>query len=141
MRGKADEALEQMDAALAIQQARLPQTHPHALATRLERARIDVARHAWHDAEVDAAAVLAARLRAQDVQPWEQAEARVVLATALPRARSAEARTLLADAREVLASSGPAHALVRTEADRAWARVSAVTPAAMGASRAMGVTR
>ena len=134
MRGVPLDAVALLDEALAVQHARLSEVHPHALATRLERARARAALHELAAAEADARFVLRERERARDVQPWELAEARTVLATTLGPRRRAEARDLLDDARRVLATAGPAHGLVRADADRAWRRVAG--PGATGSTLA-----
>ena len=121
MRGEHAGARRELDAALAIQLATLAATHPHVLHTRLERARTSIAQRAWADAEADARTVLEARRAAPDVQPWERAEAQLVLALSLAPARADEARALVDAARPVLAASGPARVSLAREADRATA--------------------
>jgi serine/threonine protein kinase/tetratricopeptide (TPR) repeat protein len=123
MRGAPRDAIVLLDEALAVQHARLAEGHPHALATRLERARARAALRDLAAAEADARFVLRERARARDVQPWEIAEARAVLATTLDQQRRVEARGLLTGARRVLAMAGPAHGLLRADADRAWSHM------------------
>jgi hypothetical protein len=127
MRGAPRDAIALLDEALAVQHARLAEGHPHALATRLERARARAALRDLAAAEADARFVLRERERARDVQPWEIAEARAVLATTLGQQRRVEARGLLTGARRVLAMAGPAHGLLRADADRAWSHVAGPT--------------
>ncbi|HTV01548.1 MAG TPA: tetratricopeptide repeat protein, partial [Luteitalea sp.] len=128
MRGQWRAARQSLDEALSIQHERLTTTHPHTLATRLERARTSVALSDFDAAETDARFVLEARSRDRDAQPWELAEARVVLAASLSPKRNVEARTLLDAARTVLAASGQAHVLIRDEADRVSARLTRRSP-------------
>ena len=118
MRGATGPSLDELTQALAIQTARLPVTHPHVLQTRLERARTLAARGALAEAEADARIVLDARMAAPDAQPWERAEARMVLAQTLPASRAREARRLLAEARPVLVAAGEARRALVVEADR-----------------------
>ena len=130
MRGALHESLQQLDQAVRIQRARLAETHPHALQTRLERARTQAARGALREAEADARFALEARLRGNDVAPWEQAEARVVLAATLPPARATEARVLIEASHAVLAGAGPARASLASEAARLSKRLAPRPPAA-----------
>ena len=132
MRGALDESLEQLNDAMRIQEARLPARHPHTLQTRLERARTHIARRSWHEAELDARTVLDARTQHADIQPWELAEARLVLALALPPERAHEARTLAATAHPVLSAAGPARGALAAEAVRAIRRLH--TPASLRAA-------